>query len=235
MPRKKTAEDYYALADERGIHWISETVPLNTTTRTQWQCKEGHEWLAQYNNIRLGTGCPDCARNRRLDDKDYHALAHEKGYQWIGDNVPKNVYTVTSWQCSHGHRWSAKYTAIYAGGFCPHCVDSFNGVPASSQQRAIAKLVHGNLNISINDYCVDILTCWKGTKIIIEYDGWYWHQGQQSEDMRRILQLLNSGYRVLHIKGNKSLPDDDIIFLALDEMSQGGRWYIEIVLDDWGG
>lgn len=235
MPIKKTDFDYHDLAHSRNFKWVGRTLPLNTTTRTDWRCKQGHEWSAQYNNIRLGTGCPYCAKNRRLIAQDYHNLAVEKGVQWVGDRVPKNVNTVTSWQCAEGHQWGAKYSAIYADACCPHCTAYQNGVPVSSQQKYLADLVKGKLNVSIADYCVDVLCCWDDVDIVIEYDGWYWHQGQQCQDMVRILQLLNEGYRVLHIKGNRLLPDDEIVIGALNEMSNGGRWYIEIVLDDWGG
>lgn len=33
---------------------------VNTDTKLEWECKEGHRWFAKYDNIRLGQWCPVC-------------------------------------------------------------------------------------------------------------------------------------------------------------------------------
>jgi len=58
----KTSDDYRALADSRGFVCVKPEVS-NTKTRTVWRCSRGHEWLATYNNLQLGTGCPKCANH----------------------------------------------------------------------------------------------------------------------------------------------------------------------------
>jgi hypothetical protein len=52
--------------------------------------------------------------------KDYHDLAKERGYKWIGPEVP-NIRTKTGWQCQKGHQWQAIYNNIRKSKRCPIC------------------------------------------------------------------------------------------------------------------
>ena len=54
----KTAGDYADLAREREFIWIGP-YPKNTTTKTTWQCLQGHVFQAKYASVRL-YGCPLC-------------------------------------------------------------------------------------------------------------------------------------------------------------------------------
>lgn len=117
--RRKTPEDYRALAKERGHKWSGPEVP-NTKTNTWWGCPRGHKWEATYNSIHKGTGCPHCAGNARKLPEDYHALAEECEFEWLGPEI-SNTATKTEWKCLRGHQWEATYNSIWAGNRCPHC------------------------------------------------------------------------------------------------------------------
>jgi hypothetical protein len=116
---RKTPADYRALAIERGFRWLGPEVS-NVRARTGWECEHGHHWQACYSNIRRGTGCPVCAGQARKTPADYHALAEERGFHWLGPEVP-NVFTKTSWECERGHQWKANYNNIRNGSGCPVC------------------------------------------------------------------------------------------------------------------
>lgn len=64
MGRRRTPDDYHALAKERGFVWLGPEVP-NIRTKTGWQCEQGHRWQARYDDVRRVTGCPYCAGNAR--------------------------------------------------------------------------------------------------------------------------------------------------------------------------
>ena len=83
MPRKRTPADYHALAEKRGFHWLGPEVP-NVDTRTAWECGFGHRWEATHSNLRRGSGCPFCAGVAPKTPADYHALAEERGFRWLG-------------------------------------------------------------------------------------------------------------------------------------------------------
>jgi very-short-patch-repair endonuclease len=115
----KAPADYHALAEERGIRWLGPEVP-NTDTKTGWECEQGHRWETPYSYIRQGTACPVCAGSIPKTPTDYHALAQEKGFHWLGPEVP-TVITKTGWECEQGHRWEAQYNNIQQGSGCPIC------------------------------------------------------------------------------------------------------------------
>ena len=37
-------------------------------------------------------------------------------------------------------------------------------------------------------------------KLVVEYDGFYWHNGKEEEDKKRDIEIQSSGYEVIHIK-----------------------------------
>lgn len=42
-----------------------ENFRITSNVKVWWKCKEGHEWQALISNRSNGTGCPECARERR--------------------------------------------------------------------------------------------------------------------------------------------------------------------------
>ena len=57
---------------------------------------------------------------KRKTEKDYHELAENHGFKWIGP-FPKNTHMKTGWECKKRHRWVARYSDIYVGSGCPYC------------------------------------------------------------------------------------------------------------------
>ncbi len=113
-----TAEDFRALAEARGWRWLGPEV--NNSTKTGWECEQGHQWRAPYNNLSSGSGCPRCAGKAPRTPDDYHALAQERGFRWLGPEVGR-VDKSTEWECKRGHKWQACFRNIQQGGGCPHC------------------------------------------------------------------------------------------------------------------
>jgi len=118
------ATDYEALGRERGFVWLGPEV-ANTTLKTNWQCPEGHSWTATYSTIRQGSGCRWCAikaaaERDRLKAEHYNALGIERGFVWLGPEVPNNR-AKTGWQCREGHCWESTYACIKQGRGCPEC------------------------------------------------------------------------------------------------------------------
>lgn len=117
----KLERDYHALAQLNGFEWIGVELPFSTHTPTLWECNNGHVWETSYFSIQSGYGCHYCSGNARKSENDYHALARERGFQWIGDLLPKNVKEKTTWQCSQAHIWKQNWSTIQRGNGCPFC------------------------------------------------------------------------------------------------------------------
>lgn len=140
--RKKTEQDYYRLASDRGFKWLGP-YSKNVNTNTNWRCPEGHEWAAMYSNITRGRGCPECHLNEvRHKPKDFHDLATSKRLEWAGPFV-HNVNEKTWWRCPKDHKWETSYAAIVNGG-CPRCAGN---LPLSqwSTERIVA--IYDGVNV----------------------------------------------------------------------------------------
>lgn len=114
-------DDYHVLAQKMGIKWLGPEVS-GALAKTEWECSEGHTWQARYNSIQQGQGCPFCAGIVPKTSTDYHVLAQERGFRWMGTGLPANTKAKTLWRCDEGrHHWEVCYSDIQQGYGCPHC------------------------------------------------------------------------------------------------------------------
>ena len=60
---------------------------------------------------------------RQKTEKDYRALAAERGLKWVGA-MPETTKLKTEWECRHGHRWLTTYAHIGQGRGCPVCAQT---------------------------------------------------------------------------------------------------------------
>jgi hypothetical protein len=139
--REQSNKFYYDallnLVQEKNGKCIS-TNYVNSKTKMQFQCAEGHEWTTSSHNIIKGTWCPQCAiksmvakikqqvRNK-LPIETLYKIAEEKGGKCLSD-VYENKKTKMEWQCSHGHIWKASAASILANKWCPVCGHKTAGV-----------------------------------------------------------------------------------------------------------
>ncbi len=112
--RSKKPDDYRALAALKGLEWIGPYTG-KVIEPTEWRCSRGHEFLMPYSTLlRPVNGCPKC---NRYQAEDYHALAHTKGFEWLGPEVC-NTGIKTKWRCSEGHEWEISLNGLKG---CPVC------------------------------------------------------------------------------------------------------------------
>ena len=118
--KRKVEKDYHELAKSRGFKWIGEVLPKDVRIPTLWECEKKDRWLARYSDIQRGDGCPICCGLAKKVEQNYHELAKNRGFKWVGQ-FPKNVTIKTLWECEEGHRWVSKYNSINSGYGCPSC------------------------------------------------------------------------------------------------------------------
>ena len=119
-----TLDDMHAIARKRGGTCLSEHY-VNNQTPLRWQCKYGHIWEATPSNVKRGTWCPVCARNRPVSTRpgrleDMQTLARQRGGQCLS-LVYINNKTKLRWQCAKDHIWDATPQQITSGSWCPIC------------------------------------------------------------------------------------------------------------------
>ena len=91
----------------------------------------------------------------------------------------------------------------------------------------------GELNYREGRFAIDIALTYRDTKIAIEYDSWYFHAHKLESDKSRAKMLIERGWVVLSIKGNRLAPSKEQLFNVLDEMVDCNKKSAELILADW--
>ena len=196
-----------------------------------WKCKKGHVWQrriadlvsAAKRSVNLHENvCPIC-NNEKVSGKynlvtEFPDVAREWNYVKNGSLVPLNVSPKSSkkvwWICkyNHTHVWAdiiGNRTVLDRG--CPICSRKFT---ISFPSRAIyfyLKKAFDDCEMEyrvLNKYITDI--CLPYYKIIIEYDGWYYHSSDSAKkrESEKDKLLKENGYEVIRIKDRKEKMDE---------------------------
>lgn len=101
---------------------------VNKRTAISFRCGSGHEWSAQPQTVFGGSWCRQCwnengaGAHLRLPDGLAQAqnLAQQRGGACLSDIYTSNVEKI-NWRCANGHEWSAAFSDIRKGTWCPEC------------------------------------------------------------------------------------------------------------------
>jgi hypothetical protein len=92
-----TIDDCHAIAYKNGGKYVSD-IYTNAKTKMLWECGQGHQWKARYNDIQQGRWCPLCAScktQKLLFDiiQDIYPLYdvefNYRGFDWLGGKTSK--------------------------------------------------------------------------------------------------------------------------------------------------
>ncbi|TDR72971.1 hypothetical protein [Paludibacterium purpuratum] len=117
---RETLQGVKAFARSRGLtclskHYIKNSQPL------RWRCGKGHEWTTPLCNLRSGTGCPECYRERVYHTlQEMQDIAKARGGVCLSEHYG-NVDHKLTWQCHRGHIWDAPPARILTGAWCRQC------------------------------------------------------------------------------------------------------------------
>ena len=109
------------IAKERGGKCLSSKY-INTRTKLQWECKEGHRWWQTPSNVISNKSwCIICAGKKKYTIDEMQDLAKSKGGICLSKEY-KNANTKLHWECRKGHKWkTTPSNIINAGRWCPKC------------------------------------------------------------------------------------------------------------------
>jgi len=106
----------------RGISLVGKYI--NSQTKAQFQCNEGHIWATTPSSVMGGRGCPHCyEKNLPLTKEIVNARIADRGITLLGEYM--GAHASTLFQCSDGHTWEARPGNIMQGKNCPHCDGQF--------------------------------------------------------------------------------------------------------------
>jgi hypothetical protein len=126
---KYTIEDMRKMALLRGGECLSEEY-VDSQTRLQWKCAEGHTFYATPGKILRGRWCRVCgnkkaATSRRTGMEEIRSIATSHNGRCLTEEYdPKKKI---EWQCQFGHKWEASIQNVKKGSWCPICARGKGG------------------------------------------------------------------------------------------------------------
>ena len=87
------------------------------------------------------------------------------------------------------------------------------------------------LNKSCVYYSLDCVIIVNNIKIDIEFDGEYWHKNRKQQDYIRDKFVKGQGYKIIRIKGNRQIPNDDDIITAVSTLINTSENWIKLTTD----
>jgi len=116
-----TIQDMQLLAAQKGGQCLSNDY---NPRRLEWQCQFGHRWQARPSSVVAGSWCKQCVANElKLSIKDAQKVALERSGKCLSRKYV-NARQKLKWKCADGHVWTASYSSVYSGSWCPKCVGS---------------------------------------------------------------------------------------------------------------
>lgn len=220
-----------------------------------WKCAaHGHEWktmvLRRKGDSARGS-CPFCSgRKVQIGFNDLPTTNPALAAEW---HPTRNALSPTDltrraerrvwWLCAAaGHEWQAPVATRdeHTIPVCPTCTDHAS---SAIERRLHEWLTDGpKLTNAVDGTNAKVNVPWRknrtmrvdllaelgdtGQPVVIEYDGSYWHRGEDREaiDMEKTRALLNAGYYVVRVRENQlpELPIQDARLRQLDYTWQRG-------------
>jgi hypothetical protein len=126
--KRLTIEAMQALAKERGGACLS-TAYVRLSEPLRWRCAEGHEWDASASSVKTASAwCPACAGVKKPKLDDLQAHARDRGGACLAEQY-RNSTEAVPWRCGEGHTWSAPWSRIHRGAWCPDCARDRRRLP----------------------------------------------------------------------------------------------------------
>ena len=198
-----------------------DDVSYASNKKVWWICKEGddHEWEDTVNHRTIrGRGCPSC---NRLSIR-YPGVAAEWYQAKNGSLTPDDVTYGSNkkvwWRCKkRGHVWEAVISSRTVGkAGCAKCKKVHTSKVETYLRCELSSVfpdIDPRNTLKIASRRVDVMI--PSEKLVIEYDGGWWHEGQKSyaRDMRKTERLKARGWTVIRIReeGLKPIQSHDLI------------------------
>jgi very-short-patch-repair endonuclease len=187
-----------------------------------WSCEKGHEWEAQIKSRNIGSGCPYCCNKKIGYGNDLQTKNPNLAKQWhptkngslktsdVGQNSNKKVW----WICGKGHEWKAIISSRNTGigcSKCSHQTSKMDKVLYFYTKKLFTNAILRGKVLN-NKLEADVLI--PDLKIIIEYDGYWFHKEKLEKDILKRKLLIDNGYKIFILKeeGLKCQEKDCVFF-----------------------
>ena len=211
----KLAEEF----DELKNGDTAENTLGKISKKYHWKCKYGHEWITTLNHRHnSGSGCPTCSGYKVLagfNDLQTKFPDIAKEWNYKRNKSRPSEYTAKSrsivwWKCVNGHEWKTRVASRTQGRGCKDCSNKGTSEP----ERIMYKIICNANYIAFKNQYIEAnvqytkrrkIECdivLPKEKIIIEYDGYFWHT-DIDKDIDKTIGLIDNGWYVIRFRDNK--------------------------------
>ena len=212
---------YPQLADEwhptKNGQLTPQQVVAGSHKKYWWKCPKGpdHEWQGIVRNRAAHShGCPFCRCLKVSVTNSLHSLFPAMAEEWHptknGSLTPHDVVAGSNtpywWQCKVAvdHEWPVSPNQrTYFNTKCPFC----NIAPRSKQEIRLAFELAHHIPIDHEFHKIktakrlwDVDICSPDLKIVIEFDGSYFHAEKAEKDRAKAKNLRRNGWRVVRVR-----------------------------------
>lgn len=230
--------------EERNAPTKATDLTPGSSRQMFWRCPvdKGHPSYCASVVNRRKSGCPACAGRVVTNTNSLLVVAPVIAAQWHpdknGDLQPDHVVAGANkrvwWQCSRGHTWQAYIgTRVGQKTGCPVCCRGHRSAievalfaelhelltpllgPRSVRHHARPEGVPQRVTVS------DILVTSPSLKVVVEYDGGYWHQPRTEPDRRKSTAIRAAGHGLIRVREDplEALHSDDVTVHVSSEIT----------------
>lgn len=144
---------------------------VNSSTKLNYMCHEGHKHSISYSKWLLGKRCPYCYGNVKLTLETVKESFENAGYTLLSKKYI-NSKSKLKYICNNGHIHSIQWNAWIRGIRCPYCSNkikkTIDDIRNLFEEEGYKLLTTEYINAHCNLDCV----CPKGHKFIITWASW---------------------------------------------------------------
>ena len=173
---------------------LTSTEYVNAFTKLDYICPNGHCGSIKWNNWQQGSGCLECAGNKKLTIEFVKSEFEKEGWECTSNEYVNNN-TLLNYICPNGHYGVIRWTDWKQGHRCPKC--SMNG---TSLWESIIKQFVSTINENFigndrtqiinpdTDRYLELDLWFPDLNKAIECNGSYWHSKKDRKDIDKLKQ-----------------------------------------------
>lgn len=175
-----------------------------------WICSVGHSWKVAIKERTIGNyGCPYCGRTKLSPEFSLKNINPKISKEWDykkNKDKPEEVLATSHskrwWICVNGHSFNQPISFRLNRG-CANCElknKSKEEIYLLFELKKFFKIDPNDNKINLKDKIYDVDIKIPEHKIVIEYDGSYWHKDKVEKDKLKTQRLQKEGWIVIRVR-----------------------------------